>query len=74
MNWFRRREIARLKRRALRAAATMNAIVDSMDCGHALAGFISSDYNRAQIRYTSAMARLKEIDPDFPTRKVGDML
>lgn len=39
-NWQREREIARLKRRARAAAATMNEVVANMDCGHHLASFI----------------------------------
>jgi hypothetical protein len=74
MNWLRRWEIARLKKQVRRSAATMNAVVDNLDCGHHLAAFISSEYNRAQIRHTAAIARLREIDPEFPAPKLGDIL
>lgn len=66
MNWLRRWEIARLKRRARRAHYTMHGVLGSMDCGRQLASVISSDYRRAEIEWKRCIARLREIAPDFP--------
>lgn len=60
------KEIASLKSRARRALQDYHYLTAGLDCGAAMAQYVSTEAARTAAEFDSAMRMLAEIDPDCP--------
>jgi hypothetical protein len=59
-------EIGKLKLKARRLHRRIESELDSVDCGLSLLTFIRPHVGRIVTEFDETVARLKQIDPDFP--------